>query len=209
MDRYPRAGEVIDALGDKVVEALFASIVGAKADLAEYRLSMPNIVADHSSRGLANWIHDRIWARVVAALDGVDHVSFVDSGPLREMYVRLDFKLRFKRHSPTGAIRSYPTEGALDFITQERDLLSLIGIRTLNLAAGYEWDELTRTMGEAVLTLRDGSFDDVIWMTTLPAVGGTAGGTITPITPLRDGPTAPVIEVPGYDNAESEGTDNP
>jgi len=208
MERYPLSDEVIDALGDKVVAALGAAVIGAKADLAEYRLGMPHFVADHSGRGLANWIHDRIWARIVAELDGVESVSFVDSGPLRELYVGMDFRLRFKRHSPTGAIRSYPTLGALDFITQEPDLFSLLGIHTLNLSAGYEWDELARTMGDPVLSLRDGSFEEVIWMTTLPAAGGTAGGTITPISPVTDGPTAPIIEVPSYDAAEYEGTND-
>jgi len=204
MKRYPEPDEVIEALGDKVVAALSAAILGAKDDLAEYRQGMPHFVADHSPRGLANWIHDRIWARIVAELDGVESVSFVDSGPLRELYVNADFRLRFKRHSPTGAIRSYPTVGALDFITQEPDLLSLIGIRTLNLTAGYEWDDLARTMGEPVLSLRDGSFEDVLWMSTLPA----AGGTITPIKPVTDGPTPPVIEAPRHDSEENQGTDD-
>lgn len=208
MDRYPELDEVIESLGDKVVAALSAAVLGAKSDLAEYRLGMPHFVADHSSRGLANWIHDRIWARIVSELDGVDGVSFVDAGPLRELYVNADFRLRFKRHSPTGAIRSYPTIGALDFITQEPDLLSLIGIRTLNLTAGYEWDELSRTMGDPVLSLRDGSFENVIWMSTLPAAGGAAGGTITPITPVTDGPSAPVIEATRYDADENKGAND-
>jgi len=208
MERYPEPDEVIEALGDKVVAALTAAILGARADLAEYRRAMPHFVADHSSRGLANWIHDRIWARIVTELDDVDGVSFVDSGPLRELYVNADFRLRFKRHSPTGAIRSYPTVGALDFITQEPDLLTLIGIRTLNLTAGYEWDDLARVMGDPVLSLRDGSFDEVIWMSTLPVAGGAAGGTISPIKPTTDGPTPPVIEAPRYDSEEHEGTDD-
>lgn len=208
MDRYPLPDEVIEALGDKVVEALSTAILGAREDLTDYRRLAPHFVADHSPRGLANWIHDRIWAWIVAELDDVEHISFVDSGPTREIYVRADFRFRIKRHSLTGAIRSYPTQSALDFITQEPDLFSLLGIHTLNLTAGYEWDELARTMGDPVLSLRDGSFEDVIWMTTLPAAGESGGATVAPITPIGDGPTAPVIEAPRYDHAEEEGSND-
>lgn len=208
MQPYPQPDEVIDALGDKVVAALSAAVLGAKEDLAAYRSAMPHFVADQSPRGLANWIHDRVWARVVAELDDVDQVSFVDAGPTREIYVRADFKIRLKRHSPTGVIRSYPTQSALDFIAQDDDLFSLLGIRTLNLTAGYEWDQSDRTMGDPVLSLRDGSFDEVIWMTTLPISGAAADGTITPISPINDGPTAPIIEAPNYDDAQNEGTND-
>lgn len=188
--------------------ALSAAVLGAREDLGEYRRVTPHFVADHSPRGLANWIHDRIWARGVAELDGVEHVSFVDAGPTREIFVRADFRFRIKRHSLTGAIRSYPTQAALDFVTQETDLFSLLGIHTLNLTAGYEWDELARTMGDPVLSLRDGSFENVIWMTILPTVGSAGGTNVAPITPVGDGPTTPVIDAPRYDHTDDEGTND-
>lgn len=206
MERYPGPDEVLEALGDKVVGAISAAVAGAREDLATYRAVFPDFVADQSARGLLNWIHDRMWARAKASLDDVADVAFVDCGPTHDIWVGNGFRLRLKRHSSTGAIRAYPTQSALAFISQEPDLLSLIGTVTLNLTAGYEWDELSRTMGEAVISLRDGSFEDVIWMTTLPAESG--GASITPIVPTGDGPTTPVIEVPRYDTTESEGSNS-
>jgi len=60
MFSYPGADEVLDDLGDKVVEAFARSVARARADLAEYRRLKPSWVAQSSERGLANWIHDRL-----------------------------------------------------------------------------------------------------------------------------------------------------
>lgn len=206
MDRYPTPDEVLAALGDKIVAGLGRAVAGARQDLAEYRAARPDFVADHSCRGLANWIHDRMWAHAVGALDGIPNLSCVDSGPSRDIYVGMEFHIRLKRHSPTGAIRNYPTATALAFITQEPDLLTLLGIRTLNICVGYEWDDLLRSMGAAVISLRDGSFDEVIWMTNLPEESVAGDGIVTPIVPTGDGPAAPVIDVPRVDRQSQEGT---
>lgn len=95
---------------------------------------------------------------------------------------------------------------ALDFITQPPDLLSLIGVRTLNLTAGYEWDDLSRSMGGAVLSLRDGSFEEVIWMVDLPAAAAAADATVEPILPPIDGPGTPIVDLYQDVDAEDEGT---
>jgi hypothetical protein len=206
---YPSPDQVLENLGDKVVDGLGTAITGARDDLAEYRAAVPHFVADHSSRGLAGWIHDRMWARAIGLLEDVDDISFVDSEPTREIYVRADYRIRMKRHSRTGAIRSYPTQGALAFINQEPDLLSLLGITTLNITVGYEWDDLTRSMGDPVMSLRDGSFDDVIWMVGLPFTADGGTGTIAPIVPTvpdGTGPATPSIDVPRYDTTSREGT---
>ena len=100
-----------------------------------------------------------------------------------------------KRHSARGAIRAYPTQTMLRFLGQDDDLLTLIGIRTVTLCVGYEWDELTRTMGSPVMSLRDGSFEDVVWMTDLPT-SNTSAASVTPMTPTPEGPSTPTIEMP-------------
>ena len=206
MSRYPVPDEVLASLGDKVVAGLSTAVASARQDLADYRAAFPHIVADHSGRGLANWIHDRMWAHATVALDGINNLAWVDSGPSRDIYVGMDYHIRLKRHSSTGAIRNYPTATALDFVAQEPDLLTLLGITTLNVSVGYEWDDLTRSMGNAVISLRDGSFDDVIWMSDLPAAPAAGGVIVTPIVPTGDGPAAPIIEVPRIDGQEQEGT---
>lgn len=206
MDRYPTPDEVLASLGDKAIEALSGAVVGAREDLATYRTTLPDFAAEQNSSGLAHWIHNRMWARAVAALDDIDGVSVVDSGSTREIYVRADFRIRLKRHSLIGAIRNYPTAAALDFISQEPDLLTLLGITTLNISVGYEWEESTRSMGNAVISLRDGSFDEVMWMTDLPAASSTGGASVRPIVPSGDSPEAPVIEVQRTEGEQHEGT---
>lgn len=211
MNRYPTSDEVLVAMGDKVVAALRVAVDGAKDDLATYRAQQPRWVAEHSNRGLANWIHDRMWAILKAELDGVDGIRLVDTEPVREIRVR-DLCIRLKRHSRTGAIRSFPTASAKAFVAQDGGADDLLGLliepwselpygQTLNLTAGYEWEDATRSMGAPVLSLRDGSFEDPIWVIDLPpAADDTGGGSIAPITPEVDGPSAPVIEVRDTDD---------
>ncbi len=206
MNRYPTPDETLAALGDKVVEGLSRAVDNARQDLARYRVTLPDVVADHSGRGLANWIHDRLWAHATVLLDGIENVTCVDTGPNREIYVRMDFRIRLKRHSPTGAIRNYPTAASLSFITQEPDLLTLLGITTLNVSVGYEWDDLTRSMGNAVISLRDGSCDEVIWHVDLPAAYAAGTANVTPLVPAGDGPVAPVVEVQPTDGQDQEAT---
>jgi hypothetical protein len=70
MESYPPAERVLDELGDKVIDGLARAVAQAKQDLASYRAWRPDIVADHSERGLANWLHDRVWRHVTAEFDG-------------------------------------------------------------------------------------------------------------------------------------------
>lgn len=208
MTSHPSAEQVFDALGDKIVNGMASIVLGARADLAEYRQTMPSAANRASNRGLANWIHDAMWDRALTEFDGLSEVSFRDSGVIREIYVFNGgevFRFRLKRHSPTGRISNYPTLGAIEFITQSDDLLTLLGISTVNLSVGYEWDRTMRTMGGPVISLRDGSFEDVVWMTDLPIPSGFAAGTVTPMSPNLDAPALPKIDVAG-DETETEGT---
>ncbi|WUJ72303.1 hypothetical protein OG809_03345 [Kribbella soli] len=204
MMSYPTSDEVLDGLGDKVVGGLSNAVVAASADLAEYRQIAPRFVSRHNERGLANWIHDMMWSHVLRELDGIPNVSFVDKEQWRDIYVGLAYRIRVKRHSPSGAIRSYPTQEALSFVSQQPDLFSG-GLASVNLAAGYEWDAETRTMRGPVMSLRDGSFDDVIWIIDLPASAG-GGGMLKPIFPTG-GPKRPTIGgVPNQQTDTEEGS---
>lgn len=199
-------------LGDKVVNGLASAVVSAAQDLAEYRRVLPGAVARSSNRGLANWIHDAIRARVLAHLDGMTEVSFSEQEPHFDVFVTtpegIVFRIRCKRHSGTGRIANYRTQGALDFVTQPDDLLSLAGVRFVHLCVGYEWDADSRSMTGPVMSLRDGSFDDVVWMTDLAAPGDfSAGDNTTPIVPGTDSPSLPAIELPGRELGEEEGVE--
>lgn len=212
MASYLTPQQVADSLGDKFIHGFAAIVEGASADLAEYRLLMPHVVSRSTPRGLANWIHDSMRARARAEFDGLTEVSFEDGGPHFDVYVvatdQTLFRVRLKRHTGTGRITNYRTQSALDFITQPDDLLSLLGMRTVHLCVGYEWDATTRTMGAPVMTLRDGSFEQAVWMIDLPTAPLAGTGTVvnptTPIVPTTEGPSLPTIEIASDDEASND-----
>lgn len=202
MISYPSFAEVVEALGDKVIGGFSRAVVLTQYDLAEYRDRLPGSVAAQSERGLANWIHDQLWKNILAALDGVDGVSFLDKEPYREIFVGLRYRLRVKRHRTDGAVSAYPTQGALEFFTQEEQL-TLDGLEEIRLSAGYSWDPDTRQIVAPVLSLRDGH-DNLVWFEELPSSGGSTGVvTITP--PSQPGPSTPTIEVASDSSDESNG----
>jgi hypothetical protein len=192
----PEPDVVLDALGDKVVHGLSRAVVLGRKDLAEYRSTFPGWVADASERGLASWIHDRVWARLLVQVDGIDEVSIVDREPTREMYVGTRYRVRVKRHHTDGLVNTYPTQTALDFLGQG-GTLPIPTLEEINLIAGYEWDREERAMGVPRLSLRT-SRTNIIWSVALPEVGqqGDGGTVVRPIVP---GPAGPVIGLPGID----------
>lgn len=192
--------EVVAALGEKVVEALSSAIPRTRLDLGRYRRSLPDIVATSSSRGMANWFHDRVWHHVVSELQDRDDVVIVDKGPLREITVDGTYRVRIKRHDRKGRISTYPTQTALEFLSQPPEQLVLDGLAQIRLIAGYQWDSTTHEIGPAVLSLRDG-MDNVRWMTELPE--SDDGASVAPITHPTP-PEAPKIEFP---NARIEKTE--
>lgn len=201
-------------LGDKIVNGFSSIVFGAAADLAEYRRVLPAAVSRASGRGLANWIHDAMRARARAEFDGLSEVSFAEHEPHFDAYIvsleQTLFRVRFKRHTATGRIANVRTQGALDFVSQPDDLLSLLGMRTVHLCVGYEWDNESRSMSTPVMTLRDGSFEDVVWMIDLPAAPAAGVGTaitpVTPIVPTTEGPALPTVEVAGDEISDNEGS---
>jgi len=112
-----------------------------------------------SGRCLANLIHDRIWARLVAAVDGNSAVETIDREPLRELWISQNYQIRIKRHHPDDKISTYPTAAALEFWAQGSQLPSL---ESITLGAGYRWISEERRIGPAVISYRDGR-DNPIW----------------------------------------------
>src|SRR5665647_1855539 len=96
---------VLGELGDKVVAAIVTSTDGARADLADLRGWRPTWIPQMTQRGVANIIHERIWAHLSVELQPLldDGVTLVDREPVREVAVTLEggrtYRLRFKRHS--------------------------------------------------------------------------------------------------------------
>jgi hypothetical protein len=190
--KLPTFDEVLVGLGDKMVSAIVSAVDSAAQDLQTYRATFPSWVTDHTERGLANWIHDRIWAHLTRELDGHPEVVLSGSEPTREIVVGINYRLRIKRHHEDGEVSTYPTQTALEFYVQGAQA-TFPGMEELRLAGGYNWDPESRAMGEAVLSLRDGA-DNLIWHEPLP-------GSAQPPTAVADirppvlGPKAPIVEV--------------
>ena len=109
--------------------------------------------------------------------------------------------MRLKRHHLDGSTSSYQTQTVIDFELQGVNQ-TFPGYGEVRLEAGYEWDEETRTIGMALITLRDGR-NNVIWTLPLPphAVGGA--GTVT--QPTLPEPVLPVVGVQDEDETRDGG----
>ncbi|MEU4724050.1 hypothetical protein AB0G06_30920 [Nonomuraea dietziae] len=174
-------------------------------DLAEYRQIKPSWVSQASERGLANWIHDRLWYHLSVLLDGISTVRLVDSEPTREIFVGLRYRLRAKRHGDEGNVSTFLTPGAIEFLFQPPAQETISGLEEIRLIAGYTWDKETREMGQPVLSLRDGK-DEIVWLIELPDAGtGYGGATVTPM-PVAPEPSAPTIELGDEDAARGNET---
>lgn len=192
----PEPDSVLHDLGDKVVSSLSRSVALGRQDLARYRSAYPGWVADASERGLANWIHDRVWARLLVQIEGIEEVSIVDREPTREVYVGTNYRVRVKRHHSDGLVSTYPTQTALDFLGQG-GTLPIPTLEEISLIAGYEWDREERAMGAPLLSLRNGR-TNILWSVELPEVGEQGeGGTV--VRPTVSGPTGPIVGLPGID----------
>lgn len=176
---------VLAELGDKVVEGIAVAVRSTRADLAKYRETFPSWVAESSERGLANWIHDRMWAHLQRQLEHLPGCAFDNDEPERHFWVSTRYHFRAKRHDLDGAVATYPTQGALEFMEQQ---LSLDGLDEVRLIGGYTWDREERAILEPVISLRDGR-DNVLWVEVLPEP--PAGSAATPIQPT--GPTTPKL----------------
>lgn len=204
MKSYPGSEDVLADLGDKVTGGLARAVAKTRMDLAEYRDEHTSWVSDSSERGLANWIHDRLWANVCAEFDGLAGIGLSDHEPTREITVGVTYRLRVKRHRLDGKVSSYATQTALEFYAQgEQETFP--GLEEVRLIAGYEWDADSRSMGDAVLSLRDGE-EEVIWLVTLPDASEGAGGVpAQPIRPTEPEPGLPTIDLPDAGSGDTKG----
>lgn len=203
MKSYDNSDTVVEALGEKVVEALGAAIPRTRLDLERYRTALPDIVATSSSRGMANWFHDRVWHQVVSDLQDLDNLVIVDKGPVREIVVDGTYRVRIKRHDKKGRVSSYPTQAALEFYAQPPEQMVLDGLAEVRLIAGYQWNSTTHEIGPAVLSLRDG-WDKVLWMIEL--LEPVDGASVVPITHPQT-PEPPIIEFSDAPIGETEASE--
>ncbi|MFK0074618.1 hypothetical protein [Arthrobacter woluwensis] len=187
---YPSYEEVCADIGDKVVHAMRKCVADARTELAKYREAFPVWVAEHTERGLANWIHDRMWSSLRTQLEGIPGITLVDDGTTRELVCAgLKYRFRAKRHDEAGGVQSYPTQQALQFHLQP---MQLTGLEEYKLDFGYEWDPELRDIGRPVMSFRHGKqffFHEVITGDELPGAVALGAG---PQNPTRPGVTVDV-----------------
>ncbi len=199
MFSYPEARDILDRLGPDFLHAFESAVEGAREDIAELRDERASWFPTMAPRTLASLIHDRIWCRLVDALDTVPNVTCIDKSNRREVAVGPDLVLRIKRHKKGDVISTYPTATALEFYTQ---VPALPGLEQIPLALGYRWDSALRQIGVAVLSLRDGH-DNVIWAVELTTQAGQSVVNLT--TSEATEPSLPTIEVKSDAAAKSQG----
>ncbi|PPJ27233.1 hypothetical protein C5F51_18500 [Nocardia nova] len=176
-------------LGDDFLKAFVASVSGSRADLTEFHQFRPDWYADYSKRFVANFIHERVWARMIAGVADHGGVTIVNKEPIRQIHHGTRYEIRFKRHKPDAMIAAYPTKGAIAFWTQAATLPSL---ERVSLALGYMWDAELEVIDGAVMSFRDGK-DNPIWLVEL-GTAATGGDEIT-FAPVD--PTLPTLDLSG------------
>lgn len=192
MKSLPQSEDVLADIGEKPVRAFALSVTRTRRDLRAYRDAFPQWVVDHSERGLANWISDRLWAHLVSMADEIPGMNPYEKGVTREITIGINYRFRVKRHDAEGNIASYATPTFLEFVTQSGGQLD--GMEEIKLIAGYDWDKDMRDIGDAVISLRDGK-DNVIWKQPLPSVDDEGHGEIPAKLPERPSPTGPTVQV--------------
>jgi hypothetical protein len=205
MKSHPSAEDVIGDLGDKVAEGFARALALTREDLVEYRRVAPSFAGQASERGLANWIHDRLWYNLGVYLDGLDEVHFHDQEPHRELRIGLRYRFRVKRHTETGGVSTYLTQTAMDFLQQVPVQEPFDGFEEICLIVGYVWDSEARSIGPAVISLREDR-DKVIWVHELLAPPQTGARPVSPLPPQID-PKPPVVAVESDDAIEEAGND--
>jgi hypothetical protein len=196
-DPYPASDEVLDELGDKFLGALVAAVRGTRVDINELREFKPGWFPSMHARCLSNIIHDRIWARLVAAIESDPDTKIIERGATREIAIGLHVRLRVKRHHVGDKISTYPTRTAIEFWKQSTQY-AFPGLEEVRIAVGYRWDPEMREIEAPLLSLRDGK-DNVIWAVELDEPAEGVKVTYKPIEP-----TMPSIEFGDLDDDADE-----
>lgn len=145
---------ILERLGDKVIEAWGSAVGMAQADLEKYRSEVPELAMSNTTRGLANNVHDWLCNQLRRQVDGMDGVKIVESesGPLFELVIRDEIRIRVKRQSATGAVATSGTQLALDFYQQPERLSLFEALPETNLIFGYRWDSANREIVSAAVS---------------------------------------------------------
>lgn len=178
---YPTSDRVLTDLGSEFVLAFVNAVDGAREDFAEFRAWKPGWFVGFTNRFTANLLHERIWDRLIKSVAPHEGIHVIDREPVREVRSGTRYLIRVKRHHAGDRIAAYPTEGSSAF--RSNSALTLDGLESFSLALGYMWDGTLRTVGNALLSFRDGK-DNPIWAIKLRRDASTpAGFAWNPVAP--------------------------
>ncbi|GAB41491.1 hypothetical protein [Gordonia sputi] len=203
MNSYPDAQKVVDDLGDKLLGAFIQSVDGAAVDLEAFRDAFPTWFVNFSKRFVANFVHERMWDRMVREVADESAVQIIDQEPTRQILIDR-YVIRFKRHRSDLKISTYPTSGALAFWT---NVAMIPGTETHSLALGYLWDVDEAAVKGALLSYRT-ELDRPLWSVSLGANPIQAAGSgPAPIdwTPLE--PNLPQLDLRDIIEEDEDGTE--
>lgn len=112
---YPECGQVLADLGDPFVQAFIDAVDGARDDFAAFKEWQPGWFPSFTARFTANFLHERIWDRLVRVVDGMEGIHIHDVEPTRELHSGTAYSIRIKRHHPGDRISAYPTDASRAF----------------------------------------------------------------------------------------------
>lgn len=180
---FPSEDSVLADLGTDFVGSFIEAVDGAREDFDALRGWKPAWFANFTNRFTVNFLHERIWDRLVRAIEGSPNIKVIDREPTREIHSGQQYLIRIKRHGQHNQIAAYPTEGSSLFWSNST--LTLDGLESFALALGYEWDADLRAVGDAVLSFRDGK-DSPIWAIRLTSdAAAPTGFSYVPVSPAR------------------------
>lgn len=195
--QYPTTQQVLDDLGETFVNAFIDSVDGARQDFQEFRRWQPGWFPGFTERFTANFLHERIWDRLVRQLEDVDGIQITDEEPVRQVRSGTAYLMRIKRHHPNDRISTVTTKASTAFYSNRQ--LTLEGLESYNLVLGYYWDADLRAVGDPVLSFRD-SIEKPVWAIKLNREEDNVSGfTWDPI-----GPDLPEIDLTGLGNDTEE-----
>ncbi|MDR1187065.1 MAG: hypothetical protein LBK95_06375 [Bifidobacteriaceae bacterium] len=187
---YPDADRVLADLGGPLVRSFVDAVDGARDDYAALREWHPDWFPSFTNRFTANFLHERIWDRLVRVVIDMEGVHVTDAEPTRELHSGTTYLIRIKRHHAGDRISAYPTDASRAFWSNR--VVTLDGMESWSLALGYYWDGDERSVGDATLSFRDGK-DNPIWAVRLHR----APGSVTSFSWSPLAPDLPEIDLSG------------
>lgn len=169
--------ETLTELGQEFIDAFYHAVYGAQDDYERFREFEPMWAATYTQRLKANFLHERIWGRILPYVEENEDIDAIDKEPVRVLNIGTKFALRIKRHSDKDLISSFRTKGAIDFYG---GTIPIDGMERVGLAIGYRWDPTIDKITAPVISLQDLKKKKTVWSVELLAEEASQTPNIVP-----------------------------